>query len=64
MIRVSSSPQLLDLRRANRLWGLAVTRGLLLDLLLTGDRTAVDGAMELFGSIVAEALPSTVDRQH
>lgn len=35
-------------RAAARL-GLAVTRGLLLDLLLTGDRAIVDEAMELFG---------------
>jgi AcrR family transcriptional regulator len=34
--------------RANARLGLAVTRGLLLDLLATGDRAAVDEAMELF----------------
>ncbi|MET0233829.1 MAG: TetR/AcrR family transcriptional regulator [Kibdelosporangium sp.] len=36
-----------DARVAARL-GVAVTRGLLLDLLATGDRAAVDAAMELF----------------
>jgi AcrR family transcriptional regulator len=36
--------------------GLAVTRGLLLDLLLTGDRDTVDGAIELFGDMVASSL--------
>jgi AcrR family transcriptional regulator len=30
--------------------GLAVTRGLLLDLLATGDRTAVEGALEVFAA--------------
>jgi AcrR family transcriptional regulator len=38
-------------RAAARL-GLAVTRGLLLDLLLTGDRRAADDAMELFGRLL------------
>lgn len=38
-------------RAAARL-GLAVTRGLLLDLLLTGDREVVDDAMELFGRLL------------
>jgi AcrR family transcriptional regulator len=32
--------------------GLAVTRGLGLDLLMTGDRESVDAAMELFGTMV------------
>jgi AcrR family transcriptional regulator len=43
-----------DARAAARL-GLAVTRGLLLDLLLTQDREIVDEAMELFGRF----LPNT-----
>lgn len=38
-------------RAATRL-GLAVTRGLLLDLLLTGDRAVVDEAIDLFGRLV------------
>ena len=36
--------------------GLAVTRGLLLDLLATGDRDAVDAAMEQWISLNAERL--------
>jgi AcrR family transcriptional regulator len=35
--------------------GVAVTRGLLLDLLLTGERDVVDAAMELYGKLVAGA---------
>jgi AcrR family transcriptional regulator len=38
--------------RATARLGLAVTRGLLLDLLLTGDRGVVDEAMELFGRLL------------
>jgi hypothetical protein len=34
--------------RASARLGVAVTRGLLLDLLATGDRAGVDDAMELF----------------
>jgi AcrR family transcriptional regulator len=34
--------------RANARLGIAVTRGLLLDLLATGDRAAVDDAMEVY----------------
>jgi hypothetical protein len=34
--------------RAHARLGLAVTRGLLLDLVATGDRTGVDAAMDLF----------------
>ncbi|HEY5317026.1 MAG TPA: hypothetical protein VIJ20_03540, partial [Solirubrobacteraceae bacterium] len=37
--------------RATARLGLAVTRGLLLDLLATGDRAGVDEAMELFFSL-------------
>jgi AcrR family transcriptional regulator len=37
--------------------GLAVTRGLLLDLLATGDREAVDAAMEQWISLNADRLP-------
>lgn len=40
-----------DARAAARL-GLAVTRGLLLDLLLTGEREVVSEAVELFGRIL------------
>jgi AcrR family transcriptional regulator len=36
------------LARAQARLGIAVTRGLLLDLLATGDRAAVDGAMDAF----------------
>jgi AcrR family transcriptional regulator len=42
-------------RTAARL-GLAVTRGLLLDLLTTGDRAGVDEAMELFYSALSAEL--------
>ena len=38
----------LDTARAAARLGLAVTRGLLLDLLATGDRSGADAAMELF----------------
>lgn len=37
-----------DVARAHARLGVAVTRGLLLDLLATRDRTGVDGAMEAF----------------
>jgi len=37
-----------DRARASARLGIAVTRGLLLDLLATGDRAGVDAAMELF----------------
>ena len=37
-----------DAARAQARLGMAVTRGLLLDLLATGDREGVDAAMELF----------------
>ncbi len=47
--------------RAHARLGLAVTRGLILDLLLTGDRAVVDGAMERFGAMVAADL-GTQDR--
>jgi len=40
-------------RAAARL-GLAVTRGLLLDLLLTGDRAVVDEAADLFGRLLLD----------
>jgi AcrR family transcriptional regulator len=39
--------------------GLAVTRGLLLDLLATGDVDAVDEAMDLFVSLSSPPRPST-----
>jgi AcrR family transcriptional regulator len=47
-----------DARTQARL-GLAVTRGLLLDLLATGDVDAVDEAMDLFVSLSSPPRPST-----
>ena len=44
-----------DARALARL-GVAVTRGLLLDLLATGDRQAVDAAMEQWIAMIASAL--------
>jgi AcrR family transcriptional regulator len=41
--------------RAQARLGLAVTRGLLLDLLATGDRAGVDEAMELFATMYERA---------
>jgi AcrR family transcriptional regulator len=43
-----------DAARAHARLGVAVTRGLLLDLLATGDREAVDAAMETY---IAQFLP-------
>jgi AcrR family transcriptional regulator len=40
--------------------GLAAARGLLLDLLVTGDRTAVDAAMDLLGRMVQTEVANTV----
>ena len=48
-----------DARAFARL-GIAVTRGLLLDLLATEDRTAVDAAMEQWIRLVAQLLPESV----
>ncbi|HET6957127.1 MAG TPA: hypothetical protein VFI56_11105, partial [Vicinamibacterales bacterium] len=42
-------------RAAARL-GLAVIRGLLLDLVATGDRKATDRALELYASLVADRV--------
>jgi AcrR family transcriptional regulator len=42
-----------DDARAYLRLSLAVTRGLLLDLLLTGERDVLDAAMELYGRLVA-----------
>ncbi len=42
--------------RANARLGLAVTRGLLLDLLATGDRARVDEAMEAYIALAERAL--------
>jgi AcrR family transcriptional regulator len=50
--------------RAHARLGLAVTRGLLLDLLLTGDRAAVDSAAELFGRLVASAARIGPTQRH
>lgn len=47
-----------DTARAAARLGLAVTRGLLLDLLMTGDRTAVDRALELYLTLLSSAGPS------
>ena len=41
--------------RAEARLGVAVVRGLLLDLLATGDREAVDAAMERYISAIAPA---------
>lgn len=49
-----------DVARAEARLGVAVTRGLLLDLLATGDREGVDQAMERFIAI-SHAAP---DREH
>jgi AcrR family transcriptional regulator len=43
--------------RAEARLGVAVTRGLLLDLLATGDREAVDAAMELYIAALTPATP-------
>jgi AcrR family transcriptional regulator len=43
--------------RAYARLGLAVTRGLGLDLLMTGERAEVDAAMELFGDLARESMP-------
>jgi AcrR family transcriptional regulator len=45
-----------DLARTHARLGLAVTRGLGLDLLLTGERARVDAAMELFAAMVRDEL--------
>ena len=42
--------------RAGARLGLAVIRGLLLDLVATGDRTATDRALELYASMVADRV--------
>ena len=39
--------------------GLAAARGLLLDLLVTGDRAAVDAAMDLLGRMVQTEVANT-----
>ena len=44
-----------DVARAHARLGLAVTRGLLLDLLATGDRAGVDAALEVFAQGYANA---------
>lgn len=45
----------LEVARAQARLGMAVTRGLLLDLLVTGDRVGVDAAMEMFLDAFAPA---------
>jgi hypothetical protein len=45
-----------DRARTHARLGLAVTRGLGLDLLLTGERVQVDAAMELFAAMVRDEL--------
>ena len=47
-----------DFARAHGRLGIAVTRGLLLDLLATGDRDAVDAAVEAWIALNLSALPS------
>jgi AcrR family transcriptional regulator len=50
--------------RAHARLGLAVARGLLFDLLITGDRTGVDAAMDLFAELTTAptAAPTTAPR--
>jgi len=48
--------------RAEARLGVAVTRGLLLDLLATGERDAVDGAMERYIAAIAPAAPTAPPR--
>ncbi|SDT39208.1 TetR/AcrR family transcriptional regulator [Jiangella sp. DSM 45060] len=48
-----------DVARAQARLGVAVGRGLLLDLLATGDRAAVDAAMDRFVAMFAATLPAT-----
>ncbi|MGH3901823.1 MAG: TetR/AcrR family transcriptional regulator [Pseudonocardiaceae bacterium] len=50
--------------RANARLGVAVTRGLLLDLLATGDRAGVDHAMTRFLAIYQAAAQRTADPGH
>jgi hypothetical protein len=45
-----------DARRRARL-GLAATRGLLLDLLITGDREVLDAAADLFAHLMTAPCP-------
>ena len=44
--------------RARTRIGLATTRGLLLDLLITGDREILDEAAELFGRLLTMPVPA------
>ena len=46
-----------DRARVHARLGLAVTRGLGLDLLMTGERVEVDAAMALFGELARRDLP-------
>lgn len=50
--------------RAHARLGVAVTRGLLLDLLGTGDREGVEQAMEHFFAMEPPVAPTTVDEAH
>lgn len=43
--------------RASARLGLAVTRGLLLDLLATGDRAGVDAAIDAYAALLTAAAP-------
>jgi AcrR family transcriptional regulator len=52
-----------DAARATARLGIAVTRGLLLDLLATGDRAGVDEAMEQFLSMYAPGPRERSERQ-
>src|SRR3954452_19167024 len=49
--------------RAEARLGVAVTRGLLLDLLATGDREAVDAAMERYIAAITQTAPAP-ERRH
>lgn len=51
-----------ELARAHARLGVAVTRGLLLDLLATRDKKAVDAAMEAFIDVYTSWLERTVER--
>jgi AcrR family transcriptional regulator len=53
-----------DLARAHARLGIAVTRGLLLDLLATRDTAAVDGAMEAFIDVYTSWLEDHAAQRH
>jgi hypothetical protein len=53
-----------DLARAHARLGVAVTRGLLLDLLATRDTTGVDAAMEAFIDVYTTWLDTAAAAAH